>query len=126
MSEVKILQQFKNNIITFLDELINQFPEEGDLVIIRIFLKDRYPIVNLMNMFVFKVLPYKQMFIDRNEDFLLNNPDLVSDFRDKNKINHFKKLWRSESLDKEDKLIIWKWFDSFITLAERYQECKLN
>ena len=41
MSETLILQEFKNNLITFFDELIDQFPTEADLVIIRIFLKDR-------------------------------------------------------------------------------------
>jgi hypothetical protein len=41
MSEVLILQEFKNNLISFFDELIDLFPTEPDLVIIRIFLKDQ-------------------------------------------------------------------------------------
>ena len=52
MSEIEILKQFKNTLICFLDELIGQFPSEGDLVIFRIFLKDRVPIENILNFFV--------------------------------------------------------------------------
>ena len=37
MSDIE--KQFKNALISFLDELIGQFPQEGDLVIFRIFLK---------------------------------------------------------------------------------------
>ena len=56
ISETAILKQFKNSIITFLDELIVQFPEEADLVIFRIFLKDRVPIIDIMTYFVHKIL----------------------------------------------------------------------
>jgi dTDP-D-glucose 4,6-dehydratase len=39
--EVVVLSEFKNNMITFFDELIDQFPDLGELVIMRIFLKDQ-------------------------------------------------------------------------------------
>ena len=38
MSELQVLSEFKNGLISFFDELIDQFPKEGDLVMIRIFL----------------------------------------------------------------------------------------
>ena len=37
MSEIEILCEFLNGLISFFDELIDQFPTEGDLVIFRIF-----------------------------------------------------------------------------------------
>jgi len=128
MSEIEILKQFKNGLIAFIDELINQFPQEGDLVMIRIFLKDRFPIVSIMNNFVLKILPLKKMIKDRNEDFFLNHCQIFNDINDmnKNKINRFKMLWRSPLLDKEDKKVVWEWFDSFIYLSEKYQKCKSN
>ena len=128
MSEIEILKQFKNGLIAFIDELINQFPQEGDLVLVRIFLKDRYPIIDIMNNFVLKILPLKDMIKERNENFFLNNCQILNVFNDKNKdkINRFRKLWRSPSLDKEDKRVVWEWFDSFIYLSEKYQKCKSN
>lgn len=127
MSETEILKQFKNALISFLDELIGQFPAEGDLVIFRIFLKDRVPIHNVLNYFVMKILPLKDMVKERDEDFFLNKCDLfegIGDTENKGKINRFKMLWRSESLDDDDKKVVWEWFDSFIYLSEKYQKCK--
>jgi hypothetical protein len=121
MSDIVILKQFKNALISFLDELINQFPCEGDLVIFRIFLKDRVPVIKMMNLFVQKILPLRDMIENRNEDFFLNHCNLFEGISDKKK-NKFKKLWRSPSLDKDDKRIMWEWFDSFIYLSEKYQK----
>lgn len=129
MSELEILKQFKKTLISFLDELIDQFPKEADLVIFRIFLKDRVPIVNVMNYFMHKILPLKNMVTERNEDFFMNHCSLFEDFQNqqnKEKINHFKKLWRSSSLDKEDKRVVWDWFDSFIFLTEKYQKSMIK
>lgn len=126
MSEIEILNQFKNALISFLDELIGQFPTEGDLVIFRIFLKDRIPIVNVLNYFVLKILPLKNMVQERDEDFFLNKCELFESIQniEKNKVNRFKKLWRSPSLDDDDKRVVWEWFDSFIYLSEKYQKSK--
>ena len=126
MSEIDVLTQFKTGIITFIDELINQFPEEGDLVILRIFMKDRVPIVDVINSFVIKILPLKQMIIKQDENFFLNHCQIFDNFgsNDDQKVNHFKKLWRSGRLDSEDKEIVWKWFESFVMLAEKYQKIK--
>ena len=128
MSTLELLSQFKNNLILFIDELIDQFPEQGDFVIFRIFIKDRIPIADVMNTFVIKILPLKEMIISRNENFFLNHCrifDNLSNTGD-NKVNHFKKLWRSGRLDKEDKKIVWKWFESFIHLSEKYQKIKTH
>ena len=127
MSEIEILKQFKNALISFLDESIGQFPTEGDLVIFRIFLKDRVPIVSVLNYFVLKILPLKNMVKDRDEDFFLNKCELFESIQNterKGKVNRFKKLWRSSSLDNDDKRVVWEWFDSFIYLSEKYQKCK--
>jgi hypothetical protein len=129
MSEIEILKQFKNVLISFLDELIGQFPSEGDLVIFRIFLKDRVPIDSIINYFILSILPLKKMVEERDEDFFLNKCELFEaltdcEEKDKDKVNRFKRLWRSESLDDDDKRVVWEWFDSFIFLSEKFQKCK--
>ena len=127
MSETLILQEFKNNLITFFDELIDQFPTEADLVIIRIFLKDQIPIEEVINIFINTINKdgqrFKKMIKDRNEIFFLESN--IFDSISKTKVVHFKKLWRSNSLDDDDKKIIWKWIDSFVYLGEKYIKCKL-
>jgi hypothetical protein len=131
MSEIQIMSQFKNALISFLDELIGQFQSEGDLVIFRIFLKDRVPIVDVLNYFVLKILPLKNMVKDRDEDFFLNKCELFESLGggddsvdNKGKVNRFKMLWRSPSLDDDDKRVVWEWFDTFIFLSEKYQKSK--
>lgn len=126
MSEIDILKRFSESLISFLDELICQFPAEGDLVVFRIFVKDMIQSVDIMNYFIVKILPFKGMVVSRDEDFFLNHCTLFDSLQDNKKsdsVIHFKKLWRSASLDKDDKNVIWAWFDSFILLAEKYQKC---
>lgn len=118
---VEILTEFKKQLVNFFDELIDQFPSESDLIVVRVFLKDQVPITDVMSYFIREILPLKDMVKNKNEDFFLKNNILFSQI-DKNKVNHFKRLWRSEQLDNDDKAVIWTWFSSFISLTERYQK----
>ena len=119
-----ILTDFKRNIISFIDALIYQFPKEGDLVIVRIVLKDMAKPIDIMNNFISKILPLKDVINTRDDSFFLNSESAASLFSefDKGKVNHFKRIWKSSELDAEDRNIIWTWFNAFIKLAERYQE----
>jgi len=123
MSRIQILTDFKSSLVNFFDELIEQFPEEGDLVVIRIFLNDQVPIADVMATVVAKLLPLKDLVKKRDESFFINN-NVLFDKLDKNKVNHFKTLWKSSKLDQEDRDVIWKWYDLFISLSEKYQKCK--
>ena len=128
MSDLQVLAEFKNGLISFFDELIDQFPYEGDLIIIRIFLKDQIPIEDVMNIFNNAINKesgkLKEMIKKRNENFFLENN--IFDAFSKNKVMHFKKLWRSGSLDDDDKKVIWKWIDSFVYLGDKYIKIKTS
>ena len=129
MSTIPVLIQFRDSLVMFFDELISLFPQEGDFVLIRIFVKDRVPMVDLMNIFILKILPTKTMINKRNEDFFLNDASLFDDVikeEQKSKIIKYKKLWRSKSLDKDDKMVIWKWLESFVFIAEKYQNSMIS
>ncbi len=125
-SEIEILIQLKTQLVNFFDELIEQFPREPDFVIFRIFLKDRIPIADVMAYIATKLVPLQDMVKAKNEEFFVNNNVLFERFdENKNsKVNHFRKLWLSGSLDSEDKDTIWRWFASFIYLANKYIELK--
>lgn len=75
MSELQVLAEFKNGLISFFDELVDQFPYEGDLIMFRIFLKDQIPIEDVMIIFVNNIYKddgkLKKMIKDRNELFFL-------------------------------------------------------
>jgi|LakMenEpi03Aug12_release.lakeMendotaPanAssembly.Ray.scaffolds.fasta_scaffold496866_2 hypothetical protein len=124
--ETQVLHEFKNGLICFFDELIDQFPEEGDLVIVRIFLKDQILIEDVMNMFVYHLTKddhkMKTMIKSRNETYFLDNNFFEN--MNKNKVIHFKKLWKSGRLDDDDKKVVWRWIDSFVFLADKYMKIK--
>ena len=130
MSEILILKEFKKNLISFVDELIDQFPSEGDLVILRIYFSDQCEIKQVMESFTQYLNRddniIKKNIEERNDSFFLNHNTLFENVVDKSKILHFKKIWRSPQLDQEDKEIIWKWIDSFVFLSDKYTKNKTN
>ena len=121
MSETQVLIQFRDQLISFFDELITQFPEEPDLYVVRIFLKDQMPIKDIMDHFIFKLVTLREYVSKRDEQFFLTNGAIFEKIG-KDKVANFKKLWRSGRLDDEDKAVIWKWIDSFVFLADKYQK----
>jgi hypothetical protein len=121
MSENEVLLEFKTQLVSFFDELISQFPQEGDLVVLRLFVTNQMPIQTIMNIFIQKIntndQELRKMVKDRNECFFLEHT--IFENVCKEKIIRFKKLWRSR-LDMEDKEVIWNWIDAFIYLGDKY------
>ena len=124
MSDIEILIQLKNQLVNFLDELAETYPDEPDFVIFRHFVSDKIPIVDIMEYIVTHLCPLQDMVKNRNEEFFLNRNILFENLHQDstNKINYFKRLWTSEVLDKENKETIWKWFNAFIYLGNKYTE----
>jgi hypothetical protein len=120
MTDIQILQEFKDNLISFIDELIEQFPDVADLIIIRIFLKDQVPMTDVVNKFI-DHFDLKPMIKARDDNVFLEH-DILFESLDKKRVNHFQKIWLSERLDDEDRTIMWCWMDSFIYLAEKYDK----
>jgi len=120
LSSTDILLRFKRTIIQFIDDLIDTFPQESDLIIARVFFDDQIPIVSIANGFVVHVLPHKDMILRRNEKFFLENNNIFG-MLDNGKVLHFKRLWTSSLLDKDDREVIWRYFDTFITLIDAYK-----
>jgi len=120
---INVLIEFKKNLIIFMDELIEQLPQEPDIVICRIFLKNQVPIEDVIGYFIRKILPLKAYVGKRDDRFFMQHNILFGKL-DKNKVNHFKRLWSSSSFDEDDREVIWSWFEFFITLSEKYQKCK--
>lgn len=129
MSEILVLSEFKNNLITFFDELIDLFPDLGDLVMIRIFLKDQVCIKDVIEMASYQLnkndQQVRKIIKERHEDFFLEENNFFDGLsKQKDKVMKFQNIWRSKRLDKEDKETIWKWIDSFVYLIDKYNKLK--
>lgn len=119
--KLKYMKEFRDQLVIFLDELIEQFPYEGDFVLMRIFIKDQLPIYDVIGRFIRDLLPLKKQVQKRDSDFFIQNTFLyTSASLGEEKINHFKNLWLSDKLDDFDRLTIWKWMDLFISIADKY------
>jgi hypothetical protein len=119
--KLKLMYEFRNQLINLLDELIEQFPEESDLVIIRIFLKDQIPVYDVLGRYIRDLLPLKDQILKKDSDFFLNNCILYTHAQvSENRVNHFKELWLSNKLDENDREMIWKWMNLLTKIADQY------
>ena len=116
-----ILQEFRSNLVKFFDELIEQFPNEPDLVIIRILVKDRVPIDSIMEYFMNEIVPQKERIQSRDDTFFSDGKSLFGMLPEQQR-DTFKRIWKSPKLDKEDRMAIWKWTDLFVVLSEKYKK----
>jgi len=123
-SETQILSEFRTNLITFLDELIVQFPTEPDFIIARLFVKDKLSCEVMINTFIRECHPHKQWILEKNDKFFLENDLNIFSAVGKGKVNHFKVLWKSSNLTNEDRNVMWDWFKTFLFLSEQYQKLK--
>lgn len=130
-SEIETLMEFKKQLIIFLDELCGQFPNEGDLIVFRLFITNQIDINIVMETVNYKLNSnggeIKQMISDRNERFFIDY-SLFGECTTDNvtKINHFKKLWLSGNMDEDDKEVLWNWIDVFVFLADKYTKQKIS
>ncbi len=133
MDTTTVLAIFKKAIVSFLDELIDQFPQESNLILCRLFVKDQVPIGKTMENFIYRLDDnngrLKLMAKERDDTFFLkgnifyigNNPACEKNSLGGGAVNYLRQIWQS-NLDEDDRQTIWKWFDSFIILAEKYKE----
>lgn len=116
------LVKFKESIVSFLDELIEQFPDEADVVIFRIFLNDQVDTHFVVQQFTKFLVLHRDEIKNRNEMFFLQNDNIFGSAVGKDKILHFKRIWTSNRLDNDDKKQIWRWFELFLRHSDRYIE----
>ena len=123
LSRLDILKLFKTNLIKFLDALIEQFPSEGDLAVLRVFLSEQIPIEDVLIVFSKRLLPYKQMIMNKDEKFFVEGDDVFKGVSS-DTVSYCKNIWLSDKITGEDKEQIWKWFKLFVNLSEKYINLK--
>ena len=124
----QILIQFKNSLVSFVDQLIEAFnQQEPNLIVLRIFLQNQIPVEDVMNKFIHLInkdnQQLKKDIKDRNEESVFIKNDIFEAIS-KSKALNFQNLWRSNMLDEEERANVWKWIDSFVILADRYSKNK--
>jgi hypothetical protein len=122
MSDKKfeLLIKFKNVLMNFIDELVQQFPNDSDIVMCRIFIKDQIPIQTIMDKFIKYFTPQEELI--KNKDplfFTMGTSEFCSSLN--LSTNIFEKVWFSDVLDDEDKEITWQWITSLYKIVDKYK-----
>lgn len=119
-STATLLKHFHSTLVDFMDELVNTFEGEVDLILLKGFIKDGIPPEKVMKLIIEHILPHKQHVASRNDSFFLSmGKDLPTD-----KFERIQSLWNSPKLTPTDKDVLWKWIESFIAFAEHFQSLK--
>ena len=127
MNKDELVRLFKHRLLTFLDILIEQFPKERDFPLLKLGIKTRMVSVkDTLKEFTAGILPHKEMVLNKDEEFfltkcgsLLSGTEVTTD-----ELDHFKKIWTSDSLTEDDKENLWKWFKLFLDIAVEYDKVK--
>ena len=70
-NEIQYLIHFKTQMLHFLDELIQLFPNEPSFIIIRIFVNDKIPVKDVIGRFMKECLPVTRSVKERNDKFFV-------------------------------------------------------
>ena len=109
INQIEILRIFKDMLVKFLDALIEQLPQESDLIVLRIMLGEQIPIEEVLSIFCERILPYTDYIFKHDERFFIECTDV------------FEGLYQSPTFSQQDRLNIWKWFENFAKLAIKYR-----
>jgi hypothetical protein len=123
MNEFQLQVTFKNQVVKFVDELIEQFTNIPEFVLIRIFVKDKIPIDMVIGRFIKEVLPFRNEIFDKEEKFFLENDAIYNSLGGYKEeyVKAIKDLWTSDTLDEENREVIWQWIHVLVRLAEKYK-----
>ena len=127
MNKPELVKLFKERLLTFLDILIEQFPKERDFPLLKFGINTRMVSVkDTLKEFTTVIIPHKEMVLNKDEDFFLTKcGSLLSGTEvTKDEMDHFKKIWTSDSLTEDDKENLWIWFKLFLDIAIQYDKVR--
>lgn len=120
-----ILKEFKSQLTAFFDELIEQFPYKGELVVMRLFIANNMIIKDTMLKFSKKINKnnnlIKTMVKNRDSDFFLKQ-NIFDNIGKTDSDSIFKELWTAKNVDDEDRKIIWEWVDSLFYIVDKFDK----
>lgn len=116
----EVLAKFRTQLLNFMDELIQQFPEETDFVMFKLFLSNQMPIQTAIELFQ-KQLDRNEkcvrtMIKSRNEKFFFEESNFP--FVSGEKMKRMVELWKD--LESGDKDVMWSWIDSLVSISDKY------
>jgi len=113
----KISCVFKTRMVSFLDELILQFPSHSMFLFAKTILQQKDADF-LIESFYEQVFPLKDLIDTRDEESLFQRGEVMAEAAFGEIIRQLGLIWRN--MKSEDKEVIWDWLDSFIRMSEQF------
>jgi len=107
--------EFKEQLVNFLDDIIDSYPSETRFVYLRM-IYDKVSPKKISEIICKHILPYKEYIKTHNEELFIND-DLIFKNIDPTGMFTFSDLW-VKKFDDEDKASIWKWFNVLLSILE--------
>lgn len=120
-SQIRIL--FISQLDAFVEELMNHFSDERELVLFC----EKYNMIKgvnnkmVMESFIQYVLPLKDQIVNNDEGFFMNGggqEELSDDYSTKLR-DILKNVWVAK-MDDANREVVWKYFTVFIKISEKY------
>ena len=120
MNYKQVLIQQINNLI---EEIYELFPNNKDVILF----KEKFNILKSVNSqliidyFIKFIYPLKESILNEDENFFIDGGG-QEELKDKNGLNirdNLKGLWESH-MSEDNKIIVWKYFKTFVLLCEKY------
>ena len=114
-----LIQQINN----FIEEIYELFPNNKDVILF----KEKFNILKSVNSqliidyFIKFIYPLKESILNEDENFFIEGGG-QEELKDKNGLNirdNLKGLWESH-MSEDNKIIVWKYFKTFVLLCEKY------
>lgn len=114
MSQIRIIEIFREQIIIFVNGLIDKFPSEVELHIGLQYIECSSG-KDLLETFVEFVLPHENKITNRDER-------VFEELKDTNYLSKIVSIWKD--MNENDKIVMWQWFDRFVKISNKYLRIK--
>lgn len=121
MESIKYVKTLREQVLNLINELSFVIKNDGGVLANLGLFFEHYPAHELMQSVIQYVLPWEYQIKTRNDDFFYKNKKIFGELPEEH-INFFSDLWKSPNLDKDDKQMIWKYFDIFVACAQGHKK----
>ena len=118
-----ISTRMEKMLVSFFDELIEQFPNEADFVALRVLISSgQAPMSVLLEVWLKNFEDDKKKIKERNPEFFTSSSGTLSSIGKTSIVDTFRRVWKVIDLDEDNKKTIWKWVDNFVIIVEKYKK----
>lgn len=119
--EKQLCMQLKAQVLNLFDDILSICPNEPELILLRVYFDVKIVPEKLMEGFIKYVYPWKTQILNNDETFFDNSENIFG-IIPKNKVHYIKDKIKDGTFDEEDKKVIWRYFEIFIKIMEKYHK----